>query len=53
MKPAPFRYHRPRDVPEALAVLHELLGRGGHAKVLAGGESLLPVVAMRATRCRN
>ncbi|HET8613980.1 MAG TPA: FAD binding domain-containing protein [Actinomycetales bacterium] len=47
MKPAPFRYHRPRDVQEAVALLHDLLGRGGHAKVLAGGQSLLPVMSMR------
>lgn len=47
MKPAPFRYHRPRDVPEAVTVLHDLLGSGGHAKVLAGGQSLLPVMSMR------
>lgn len=47
MKPAPFRYHRPQDVQEAVTVLHRLLGSGGHAKVLAGGQSLLPVMSMR------
>jgi carbon-monoxide dehydrogenase medium subunit len=47
MKPAPFSYHRPQDVPEAVSVLHQLLGSGGHAKVLAGGQSLLPVMSMR------
>jgi carbon-monoxide dehydrogenase medium subunit len=47
MKPAPFRYHRPRDVHEAVTVLHDLLESGGHAKVLAGGQSLLPVMSMR------
>jgi carbon-monoxide dehydrogenase medium subunit len=47
MKPAPFTYHRPREVPEAVSVLHRLLESGGHAKVLAGGQSLLPVMSMR------
>jgi carbon-monoxide dehydrogenase medium subunit len=47
MKPAPFRYYRPRSVEEAVTVLHELQGAGGHAKVLAGGQSLLPVMSMR------
>lgn len=44
MKPAPFAYHAPRSLPEAL----ELLGRlGGEAKVLAGGQSLVPVMSFR------
>jgi carbon-monoxide dehydrogenase medium subunit len=47
MKPAPFTYHRPRDVAGAVSTLHELLAAGGHAKVLAGGQSLLPVMSMR------
>jgi carbon-monoxide dehydrogenase medium subunit len=47
MKPAPFSYHRPRDVSAAVSVLHQLLEGGGHAKVLAGGQSLLPVMSMR------
>jgi aerobic carbon-monoxide dehydrogenase medium subunit len=47
MKPAPFSYHRPRDVAEAVSTLHELLAAGSHAKVLAGGQSLLPVMSMR------
>jgi carbon-monoxide dehydrogenase medium subunit len=34
-------------VQEAVSVLHDLLGSGGHAKVLAGGQSLLPVMSMR------
>jgi carbon-monoxide dehydrogenase medium subunit len=34
-------------VQEAVAVLHELLESGAHAKVLAGGQSLLPVMSMR------
>ncbi|HSK56492.1 MAG TPA: xanthine dehydrogenase family protein subunit M [Jiangellales bacterium] len=44
MKPAPFTYHRPESVPDALAVLADVGERG---KVLAGGQSLLPMLAMR------
>lgn len=44
MKPAPFHWHGPRSVPEATAALAEL---GPSAKVLAGGQSLVPVLAMR------
>jgi carbon-monoxide dehydrogenase medium subunit len=42
--PASFDYHAPRSVPEAL----ELLGRHGErAKVLSGGQSLLPLLKLR------
>lgn len=44
MKPPPFRYHRPGTVPEALAVLAEVGPRG---KVLASGQSLVPLLNMR------
>lgn len=44
MKPAPFTWHGPTSVEEAVAVLGEV---GEHAKILAGGQSLLPVLAMR------
>ncbi len=44
MKPSPFTYHRPESVEEALAVLAEV---GADGKVLAGGQSLLPVLSMR------
>ena len=44
MIPASFDYHAPRSVPEAL----ELLGRlGERAKVLSGGQSLLPLLKLR------
>ena len=43
MKPAPFRYADPRSLEEALDVLAADPG----AKVLAGGQSLLPLLAMR------
>ena len=44
MKPAPFEYHAPATVEEAVAVLAEL---GDEAKVLAGGQSLVPLMSMR------
>jgi CO/xanthine dehydrogenase FAD-binding subunit len=47
MKPAPFRYVPAETVEEALAALAE---HGGEAKVLAGGQSLLPALNMRVVR---
>ncbi|MGN6610659.1 MAG: FAD binding domain-containing protein [Angustibacter sp.] len=44
MKPAPFEYHRPADLAQTLSLLAEL---GAEAKVLAGGQSLLPLLSMR------
>ncbi len=44
MKPAPFHWHGPESVAEAVALLAE---HGEQAKVLAGGQSLIPVLAMR------
>ncbi len=44
MKPAPFGYADPTSVEEALAVL---AAEGDGAKVLAGGQSLLPLLSMR------
>ena len=44
MKPAPFVYHDPREVDEALALLAE---HGDDAKVLAGGQSLVPLLNFR------
>lgn len=46
MKSAPFRYHRPASVAEATGLLGEL---GDGAKVLAGGQSLIPMLALRLT----
>ncbi|HCB04734.1 MAG TPA: FAD binding domain-containing protein [Nocardioides sp.] len=43
MKPAPFAYHRPGSLTEAVATL---AGDPG-AKVLAGGQSLVPLLSMR------
>lgn len=47
MKPAAFDYHAPESVDAAVAVLAEF---GDEAKVLAGGQSLIPVMAMRLGR---
>lgn len=44
MIPAPFEYHRPGSVEEALALLGE---HGEDAKLLAGGHSLLPLMKLR------
>lgn len=44
MKPAPFTYHAPEDLDQTLALLAEL---GPDAKILAGGQSLVPVLNMR------
>lgn len=47
MKPAPFAYYAPPTVAEAVAVLGEF---GDEAKVLAGGQSLVPMMALRLAR---
>ena len=43
MKPPPFRYYDPRTVADAIG----LLGKLENAKVLAGGQSLMPMLNMR------
>ena len=47
MKPPPFRYARPTALAEALDLLSE---HGDEAKVLAGGQSLVPLLNMRLAR---
>jgi CO/xanthine dehydrogenase FAD-binding subunit len=47
VKPAPFRYERAGSVEEAVALLAE---HGDEAKVLAGGQSLVPMLNMRLAR---
>jgi 2-furoyl-CoA dehydrogenase FAD binding subunit len=47
MKAAPFGYARPATVEAAVAAL---AGADGEGKVLAGGQSLVPVLAMRLGR---
>jgi carbon-monoxide dehydrogenase medium subunit len=44
MKPAPFDYHRPDSVAEAAQMLTEF---GDDAKLLGGGQSLVPMLSMR------
>ncbi|NUU23556.1 MAG: xanthine dehydrogenase family protein subunit M [Streptomycetaceae bacterium] len=44
MKPAPFEYHVPDSAAEAVALLAEL---GDEAKPIAGGQSLVPMLALR------
>jgi carbon-monoxide dehydrogenase medium subunit len=44
VKPATFEYHRPATADEAVALLGEL---GDGAKLLAGGQSLVPMLALR------
>ncbi|MEO1059823.1 MAG: xanthine dehydrogenase family protein subunit M [Actinomycetota bacterium] len=47
MKSAAFTYHRPSTVAEALALLAE---HADDAKILAGGQSLLPMMGLRLAR---
>ena len=47
MKPAPFEYADPHTVEEAVALL---AAHGDDAKVLAGGQSLVPMLALRLAR---
>jgi carbon-monoxide dehydrogenase medium subunit len=50
MKAAPFAYHRPDSVKAAADLLDEF---GDDAKILAGGQSLVPMLAMRLTHFEN
>jgi CO/xanthine dehydrogenase FAD-binding subunit len=47
MKPVAFRYHAPATVDEALGLLAQ---HGGEAKLLAGGQSLMPLLNFRLSR---
>jgi carbon-monoxide dehydrogenase medium subunit len=47
MKPPRFEYHAPATVEQAVATLARY---GGEAKVLAGGQSLMPLLNFRLTR---
>ena len=46
MKPAPFEYARPSDVDEACA----MLAADDGARLIAGGQTLVPLMAMRLAR---
>jgi carbon-monoxide dehydrogenase medium subunit len=48
MKPAPFCHHTPKTVDEAVAMLAEVAPNDG--RVLAGGQSLVPIMAFRLAR---
>ena len=48
MKPAPFDWHAPTTLAEAAALLARLAPEDG--RVLAGGQSLLPAMALRVAR---
>src|SRR6266576_4435388 len=48
MKPARFRYHAPKTIEEALDTLAEVAGDDG--RVLAGGQSLVPIMAFRLAK---
>jgi aerobic carbon-monoxide dehydrogenase medium subunit len=47
VKPAPFDYHCPSELSEAVAILQQ---HGDEAKVLAGGQSLIPLLSLRLSR---
>src|SRR4029450_8755624 len=44
MYPPRFRYEAPRSLEDAIGLLHD---GGGEAKVLAGGQSLIPLLKLR------
>jgi len=46
MIPNTFEYHRPKSIPDALAIL---TAHGDDARVIAGGHSLIPVMKQRLT----
>jgi carbon-monoxide dehydrogenase medium subunit len=48
MKPAPFTRHVPKTLDEALKILAEVAPQDG--RVLAGGQSLVPIMAFRMAR---
>jgi aerobic carbon-monoxide dehydrogenase medium subunit len=48
MKPAPFTYYRPTTLCDAVTLLAELAPHEG--RVLAGGQSLVPIMAFRLAR---
>lgn len=47
MKPAPFDYYSPATLDDALALLEE---HGEDGKILAGGQSLMPLLNLRLAR---
>ena len=47
MIPPAFEYLRPKTVPEAVALLQQ---HGDDAKILSGGQSLIPMMKLRLAR---
>ncbi len=47
MKPAPFAFARPETLDDAVGLLADAVSSGSDAKVLAGGQSLVPLLSMR------
>lgn len=47
MKPGPFAYHAPSSLDECLGLLAE---HGDEASILAGGQSLIPLMSLRLAR---
>ena len=47
MIPAPFAYHRPRSLQDAIGLLAE---QGENVRVFAGGHSLIPMMKLRLAR---
>ncbi len=50
MKPSPFDYYAPETIEEALALLERLEDEDVEAKILAGGQSLIPMLSIRVAR---
>ena len=50
MIPASFEYHAPTSLPEAIGLLGKLGQAGEEAKILSGGQSLLPLLKLRFAR---
>ena len=48
MKPSQFRYHAPKTIDEAVSILAEVAPNDG--RILAGGQSLVPMMAFRLAR---
>ncbi len=51
MKPAPFSYHAPTSLAEAVSLLSRLAPDDG--RVMAGGQTLIPMMAFRLARPRH
>lgn len=50
MKPASFEYHTPATLGEAVKLFETLENDGVDVKILAGGQSLIPMLALRVAR---